>query len=153
MNAEKRYRRMVIRRLFFGDVWVGNLIEKKKKYYSKYYTITLARLPENEDTIAATMKDNTTAGPATDLATVPANTYTPHPNVAPMPKVVKSKTFNTRSNFSFPGSSSSKNVFFRYNSSYRVFFWNENIFWVLTKTLSLQSIFSQYKQYKELQCY
>lgn len=31
-------------------------------------------LPENEDTTAATMKDNTTAGPAIDLATVPANT-------------------------------------------------------------------------------
>lgn len=31
-------------------------------------------VPANEETIAATMKDNTTAGPAIDLATVPANT-------------------------------------------------------------------------------
>lgn len=30
-------------------------------------------IPENEDTIAAMTKDITTAGPATVLATVPAN--------------------------------------------------------------------------------
>lgn len=34
----------------------------------------IIRVPESEDTIAAKMKDSTTAGPATDLATVPANT-------------------------------------------------------------------------------
>lgn len=37
-------------------------------------TATNTILPENEDTIAATMKDTTTAGPAIDLATVPAST-------------------------------------------------------------------------------
>lgn len=63
--------------------------------------------PENEETVAARINDNTTAGPATDLATVPANTYTPHPNVEPVPSAVKSTTFNTRLNFSFPTSISS----------------------------------------------
>jgi hypothetical protein len=88
-------------------------------YYIDWYgyidsnsTVRYQKVPENDETIAATMKDNTTAGPAIDLATVPANTYTPHPNVAPMPRAVKSKIFNTRFNFSFPGSTSSVNVFF-----------------------------------------
>lgn len=46
--------------------------------------------PEKEETVAAKMKDSTTAGPAMDLATVPAKTYTPVPNVEPVPKAVKS---------------------------------------------------------------
>ena len=71
-------------------------------------------LPENADTTAAMAKDRTTAGPAIDLATAPANTYTPHPNVEPVPNAVKSKKVNTRLSFSLPGSSES--VFFLVNA-------------------------------------
>lgn len=71
-------------------------------------------LPENPETTAAIANDNTTAGPAMDLATTPANTYTPHPNVAPVPSAVKSKKVNTRFSFSLPVSSDS--VFFLVNA-------------------------------------
>jgi len=67
-------------------------------------------LPENADTAAAMAKERTTAGPAMDLDTAPANTYTPQPKVDPVLRKTKSNRFNTRFSFSSPGTSES--VFF-----------------------------------------
>lgn len=79
-------------------------------------------LPENADTTAAMAKETTTAGPAIDLATAPANTYTPHPKVEPVPNAVKSKKVKTRLSFSLLGSSES--VFFLVNAHV-----NESVCW------------------------
>lgn len=67
-------------------------------------------LPENADTTAAMANDTTTAGPAIDLDTAPASTYTPAPRVEPVLRKTKSNRFNTRFSFSSPGFSES--VFF-----------------------------------------
>lgn len=52
-------------------------------------------LPANKLVKAAIKNDNITAGPAESLATFPAKTYTPTPNVLPIPNAVKSKVDNT----------------------------------------------------------
>lgn len=52
-------------------------------------------IPANIDAIAAMANEMTTAGPAVDLATVPARTYTPTPRVEPIPKAVRSRVDKT----------------------------------------------------------
>lgn len=56
------------------------------------------------DAIAAIKNDKITAGPAFLYATLPANTYTPKPNVDPTPSAVKSNKLSTRAKFVSPSS-------------------------------------------------
>lgn len=57
--------------------------------------LPLINLPENKDATAATIKDSTTAGPATLCATIPATRYIPVPTQLPTPREVKSKVVKT----------------------------------------------------------